>query len=268
MKNVGKYKQDGKYLYSIEVCDKCMEDIPLEVISEKKLKCFNCKYSKWDCNTKDSILRRLDCRKYAEKLEKLYIFIITFISSFLAFSIFVTIKHSLLKALLVLWIAFNVLDIVCSVIEDNFYGIREIYFYRRLCRLKIRRQKELKEEEVRKEKDEFKKASKDPFYRDLIDVENCLNKLKKISDNFDFGKNRIAIEKCVEKLFEILELLKEDSSTYSKVAFLFEVYLPEFYNTLKLYTDFIKKDEVTEEYEKILTECVKKFSQNIARKSI
>ena len=36
--------------------------------------------------------------------------------------------------------------------------------------------------------------------------------LKKISDENDFGENDLKIEKCVERLEEIIGILKKDSS--------------------------------------------------------
>ena len=40
---------------------------------------------------------------------------------------------------------------------------------------------------------------------------------------------------------------------------LFEIYLPDFYKTLRVYSNFIKENNVRPEYENILGKCVTKF---------
>jgi len=105
----------------------------------------------------------------------------------------------------------------------------------------------------------MKKASKNPNYKKVLDSEAFIKKVQNLSESYDFGANKTNINVCINKLSEIISILKNDCSGYSRVSFLFEKYLPEFYTTLKYYSNFIIADIVGDEQEKTLTRCVNKF---------
>ena len=116
-----------------------------------------------------------------------------------------------------------------------------------------------KQLEKQRNKQDIEKMAKDPNYKNVLDAESCTQKLEKMINKYDFGSSNKKIKECVKKLNEIVKVLKEDTSGYARVAFLLEAAVPEFYNTLNIYSRFIKAEETTEEYEQILKECVDKF---------
>lgn len=179
------------------------------------------------------------------------------------FQIYGQYKLGFFKGTAVLIIFLVVLDIICTIIEVSVPKIRDKYFYNKLMkRDKRETEKEKKrreEEEIKKAAEELQKMTQTPYYKNVSEAETFVNSLKEISDDNNFGENDQKIEFCVNRLNEIIELLKKNPSYYNRVAFLFEVYLPEFYNVLKQYTDFMEADCEDEELKQILTKSVDKF---------
>lgn len=168
-----------------------------------------------------------------------------------------------IKFLIIMLISLVVFDILFTVLEEIMGNLRDWLFYRKLKKAKTRKEK-LEEAKLKAEKEknalkEKEERIKNPNYNRVLEAENFVKSLKMLADEFDFGEAESKVQECCNKLFEIVDYLKKDSSGYGRVAFLFEAYLPEFYNTLKLYSDFVRADAVNSQYYEILTGCVDKF---------
>jgi len=232
----------------------------------------NCKYFKDCCNRKGGVVRTFDCKKNARKVLLIYFFLTSTIITWVLITIFKTLQLSFVKGTAALIISLVILDIICSIIENLVLVVRDKLFYNKLKKIeKINRKNEKikkQEEEAKKAAEELEKTTKNPHYKSVIEAEVFVNSLKVLSDKYNFGVNNDKIDECVKKLMEIIELLKKDSTGYNRVAYLFEAYLPEFYNTLNLYSNFIKADIKTEEYEETLTICVDKFNKFLNNQKI
>lgn len=251
----------GVLLHDVTIFDKKFKGVK-NLKKYKNCSQKNCKYYS-DCRWNDGVVRFFDCKKNAHIANRIYNLITTAIVFSLMIIIFFVCHFSIVRSIAILIISLVVLDILCTIGEDSIDKIRERHFYNKLERIEKRKNKladaEQKQKESQKAVEEMEKATKNANYKSVIEAESFVKKLKKISDDYDFGPNEEKIDICVNKLFDIISVLKEDSSGYSRVAFLFEAYLPEFYNTLKFYSDFIKADVVKDEQVEILTKCVDKF---------
>ena len=104
---------------------------------------------------------------------------------------------------------------------------------------------------------ETKQDVKNPIIHNTI---SAVNVLKKLSDSIDFGVSDKTIASIVTKLYEIVEKIKADNSLYeNRFSYLFEVYLPQFCETVKLYSDFHETDSITETEVELLNITSKKF---------
>lgn len=83
--------------------------------------------------------------------------------------------------------------------------------------------------------------------------------LKEISDSTNFQESDKTISACVTKLYEILGKIKDNNLQYNRFAYLFEVYLPQFSKTLKVYATLLENDAVEPQDKKLFVESVKKF---------
>ncbi len=140
---------------------------------------------------------------------------------------------------------------------------RDKRFYNKLKKAQIvkdekaRKEKEI--EDAKRAEEERELLSKLPYYQDVLKAEKFVTTLKKLSDQYNFGKSNEKISECVDKLFEIIEILKKDSSGYPRVTFLFEGVIEEFYSALTKYSYFLKAEFNDPENEKVLESCVDKF---------
>lgn len=257
----GYKNSEGVFIHDVTIFDekfKCVENLK----KYKNCSSKNCKYYS-DCQWNNGVVRFFDCRKNANIANHIYNFITAAIVFCIMMIIFFVCHFSIIRSIAILIISLVVLDILCTVGEYSVDKIRDRHFYNKLKRIEKRKNKladaEQKAKESQKAIEEMEKATKDVNYQSVVAAESFVKKLKEISDAYDFGPNEEKIDICVNKLFDIISVLKEDSSGYSRVAFLFEAYLPEFYNTLKFYSDFIKANVVKDEENQILTKCVDKF---------
>lgn len=233
---------------------------------------IECKYWK-ECSAFDGcILRRFDCVKNKKIAINLYIFITTLLLGILLYHVFFVKHLKLLKGIGIMIIGIVILDIICCLIEKNVPKIRNKHFYNKLKRRKqkaeIKKEKEEKEKEKKEAEETFEKMSQMPYYNDVMKAETFGKSLKKLSSDYNFGENDKKIDLCADKILEIVDILKKDSSGYPRVAFLFEGSLEEFYNTLKLYTHFLEADIHEEENEKVLSECVDAFLRYLGNQKI
>lgn len=257
----GHPKSDGTFVHTVFVNDEQFDDVK-NIKKYKKCSSSNCKYYR-DCSYHDGVVRTFDCQKNKKRVITLYNTITGAFAAMMFVYLFSVRQLGLFKGMGFLILGLVAMDIVCSLIEVAVPSLRDKRFYSILKSAQKReiakKQKEQEIEDAKKAAEEFEKMADSPYYQDVVKAETLVKNLKKISDDFNFGQSDEKIDKCVEKITEIIDVLKDDSSGYSRVAFLFEGALEEFYNTLKLYTCFIKADIHEEKNERVLNACVDKF---------
>lgn len=257
----GYKKSDGTYVHSVFVGEERFDDVK-NIKKYKNCSPDTCKHYR-QCSFNDGVVRTFDCQKNKNLIIALYNTITGALAAMIFTYLFSVLHLGFFKGMGLLIIALVGLDIICTIIESAVPALRDKRFYSVLKKVEKRnlakKQREQEEEEVKRASEEFEKMAKSPYYQDVIKAESFAKNLAQLSDEFDFGQSDEKIDKCVKKVNEIIEVLKEDSSGYSRVAFLFEGALEEFYNTLKLYTCFIKADIHEEKNERVLAACVDKF---------
>lgn len=240
--------------FNNDICFKEVENI------KKFEKCQRNKCKHYDnCQEGGGVVRVFDCQKSQDKVRFLYNIITSSIVFTLIILIFFVFHIKIIKGIGFLIISLVILDMLCSIIEDVVPKISERLFYNKLKGAKKKKDKSEKIKEEKKKAEELKKMSNNPQYKKVIEAENFVKELKKFCQNNDLGRNKENINKCIVKLLEIIKELKKDSSAYGRVAFLFESYLPKFYNTLNYYSSFGKANVVEKGHEEILSQCVNKF---------
>ncbi len=253
-------KSDGTFVHTVSIGE---EQFEAQNISKyKRCDSSNCKYYR-KCSYDDGVVRTFDCQKNRNRVIALYNIITGVIAASYFYWLVTTVKPGFFSGAAYLLLGLLAMDIVCTIIETIVPALRDKRFYRILKRTAKRNEaKQRKEKEVEEAKNaakEFEKIADSPYYKDVMKANSILTALKNICSEYDFGKNNEKIKKCVEKVSDIINALKEDSSGYVIVAFLFEGSLEEFYNTLKLYTCFIKADIHEEKNERVLTDIVNSF---------
>lgn len=218
----------------------------------------NCSYW-YDCN---GPVRFLDCEKNARAVSVVYNMITG--TGVIYYTIIVLRQDmGVFKFLAVMLISLVIFDIIFTILENIMGNLRNWFFYRKLKKVKAEKERieeeKAKAEEAKNALQEKEKMIKNPYYTSVLEAEKFVQSLEKLVNEFDFGPAESKVQECCKKLSEIVNYLKKDSSGYGRVAFLFEAYLPEFYNTLKLYADFVMADAVNKQHQEILTRCVDKF---------
>ena len=266
----GYRKSDGTYVHSVFAGEERFDDVD-NIKKYQSCTPDNCKYYR-QCSYKDGVVRTFDCQKNKNLIIAIYNTITGAFAAMIFTYLFSVKQYTFFKGMGLLTLALVGLDIICTIIESVVPTLRDKRFYsilkKREKRKEAKKQKEQEAAEMQRATEEFEKMANSPYYQDVIKAESFAKNLKKLSDEFDFGQSDKKIDKCVKKVTEIIEVLKEDSSGYSRVAFLFEGALEEFYNTLKLYTCFIKADIHEEKNERVLEACVDKFFNYLSDQKI
>ena len=257
----GYKKSDGTYVHSVFVGEERFDDVK-NIKKYKNCSPDTCKHYR-QCSFNDGVVRTFDCQKNKNRMIAIYNTITGALAAMIFAYLFSVKQYPFFKGMGLLILALVVLDVICTIIESAVPVLRDKRFYSILRKIEKRKeakkQKEQEAEEMQKATEEFEKMANSPYYQEVIKAESIAKNLKKLSDEFDFGQSDEKIDKCVKKVTEIIEVLKEDSSGYTRVAFLLEGALEEFYNTMKLYTCFIKANIHEEKNERVLAACVVKF---------
>ena len=222
--------------------DECFKEIE-NIKKFEKCQKKKCKYYQ-ECQEIGGVVRKADCKKNQSKFKLLYNLLTGGIVSALTILIFCICGLKILKGIGVLIIFLVILDILCTTFEILVPKVLEKMFYNKLKR------KKGKQEEVQLRKYQENK---------IDEVEAFVKGLKKFCKNNNFGNNNENIEKCIQKLLQIVKELKNNNMRYENVAFLFEVYLPKFYNTLNYYSNLIKSKEVQEKHKEGLKRTIDDF---------
>ena len=213
-------------------------------------------------------LRKFDCKKKLKFIQFIYVFLTGLIFSLSTIFIFFVYNQTLLKSLAFILLLFVVMDVICCLIEKIISYSRDKLFYRKLVKMKNKKEKIKQKEEETEKADEFQKILENTFSGNIVLAEDFVKKLRKVSDEKDFGINDEKIDECVNKLEEIIEILKKDNSNYPRVAFLFEVYLPKIYDILMQYIAFMEADCEEEKVKNILSDFIEKFLEYLKTQKI
>lgn len=223
----------------------------------------NCRF----CAEKDKCpregIRFFDCYLNFKKLMHVYHLITGSFVVLLVGLMFEVYNFGFFKSAGIILLAITAFDIFCTFFEWIVSNIRDLIFYKKLIRLEKdeEEQKNVKKAEEEKEAKLLilKKEQSLPYYSGITKAEAFLSSLKNISSEVEFGDTSEDISKCIAHIEKIVDKLKEDSSKYERVKFLFEGYLPKFYNTLHYYSKLTISEEKREEYNEVLVNCVSKF---------
>lgn len=259
---------EGKNLYSIEILGKKFDDIELKKFCSTKtskpkhcLKCMDY-----------GVVRFFDCPHRLNIVIKFYNMFTSIIIFFITRLLLSTPKLNLSRSLSFLIISFAVLDIICTTLETAIPKIRDKRFYNKLKKAeknKIAKENaERQKLEAQKELEETNKAIQNPNYKNVLDAEKSVKALEKLCNDYDFGCNKEKLNICVKKLFMIIDVLKEDCSGYGRVAYLFDSSLPEFYNSLVLYSNYIKAECIEEDLEIMVSNSIEKFLNFLKKQKV
>lgn len=244
----GYYNSEGKIVHDVSFENGSFKEI--ENI-KKFAKCTesNCKYYK-KCKENNGVVRKIDCKKNQCRLMLFYNIItgvILFIIIMLIFNVF---HLKITTGIGVLIISLVTLDILSNILESMSPKIFQRFFYNKLNTTKKKEEKnvKLKEEKLN-----------NPLYKKVLEAEEYVKKFKDFCQKNNFGKSNDDVNKCTEKLSEIIVELKKDSLGYARVEPLFEKHLPDFYNTLSYYSSFEKAKAIEKEYDEVLRRCVERF---------
>lgn len=271
-------KEDGRCYSDIEVFHKNEKKEFKNVPNIKKYsKCYQYKYGEcvyFPCGA----LRFFDCQKRLKVLQNICGLVTGIIVGYIAYTIFFLNNVSIFMKLCQFILFLIALDVVFSVIETLIPFLRDKLLYSKLLRKeKIEKKKEeerqaeiqrKKEEEEEKEKQ--RELAETTFSKNISIAENYVMNFKKILSENDFGENNIKIQKCIERLEEIIEFLKKDNASYPRIAFLFEVYLPKAYEILIQYASLTEteSDGDEDECKKVFTEFVDNFLKYLKSQKI
>lgn len=266
----GMKKSDGTFVHTVYVGEEKFDEVP-NIKKYQHCNSDNCRYYR-KCSYDDGVVRTFDCQKNRNRVITIYNTITGAIAAIYFCWLVTSVHPGFFKGAAFLIFGLLALDVICTIIEVAVPKLRDKRFYRFLKRVAKReaakKLKEKEKEDAENAAKEFEKIANSPYYKDVINASTLLNTLKRLSDEYDFGKNDEKIEKCVEKVAEIIEVLKKDSSGYVRVAFLFEGSLKEFYNALNLYTCFLKADIHEERNERVLTDTVNNFYEYLSSQKV
>lgn len=155
------------------------------------------------------------------------------------------------KCFLNLLYSFLILDIICSVLEDIPKAIAKRYknFKDYMNRKKEekrtkeaeRLQQEMKEKIQKEEEKQNEVLSGNEVFEEIQQADIVYERLKSTIEQRSFN-NQITekLQKLLEEIHLLLEILKEDKSIYEKAKYMLRVCLPELENITNTYIDVLK----------------------------
>lgn len=239
--------QDENEVKSIEVKGRTFTNVK-NISKFKRCTRFNCKYY-FDCKEK-GVVRLFDCRDVANRIISNYSFITGSMASLIVLFFYYILKLSIFKTITFSILSIIVLDMLCTAFEWCVSKIRENTLYNKLMKMEKKREDE---KSLKNMEERMKKL----YYDDINLAKTSYQSLKNLSMKNNFSKTKISA--VLRNLRSIIVAIENDPILYSKVAFLFEVQLPEFYNVLNSYAIFFEKGSVIDKHSELQKEYVNKF---------
>ena len=209
-------------------------------------------------------MKKCKKRKFKRKIAKLILTILYFASTacipIYVFQFAFFLKNNIIYAMTISFVAFIVMDIICSLLESLGESIVEKV-------TSIRNKKLEEKEKVKKEKEEkiskLEKLllEKNDYTEEIQwakgENKNFKQKIKKSED--DLPKEIVEkLKKVCDNMEKIIEVLKKDTEEYYPLRHTFKVYFPEFkkatYQFINIAEGNSLDEESTAEYSKLVTE--------------
>lgn len=277
-----KKSDDGKCTLSVKINGKKFEDLPLN--SKLCANCNNCVYyveckvqeyggiTKYDCTK-----RRDRICKVTDRIFKLLVFLITCFIYIYPMQMLFWNKVILNLGLI---LGLYIINMLVDNIQPKIWNSKYYQKVKQLRRIQKRNKIKLEKEKLQKEEREKKMLEKlqeeqNESGKDLTEINSrivyarsLVIQIDKLNNIYDFKHNKENLEKCIQKLNGILFLLEGNNSYYERVKFIFELYLPEVYDALNYYKNYIEKDVVTEIREKALTTMIEKLLKYLSSQEL
>ncbi len=209
-------------------------------------------------------MKKCKKRKFKRKIAKCILTILYFASTacipIYVFQFTFFLKNNIIYAMTISFVAFIVMDIICSLLESLGESIVEKV-------ASIRNKKLEEKEKVKKEKEEeiskLEKLllEKNDYTEEIKwakgENKNFKQTIKKRED--DLPKEIVEkLKKVCDNMEEIIEVLKKDTEEYYPLRHTFKVYFPEFkkatYQFINIAEGNSLDEESTAEYSKLATE--------------
>lgn len=270
---VGQHEtEEGKELYDVRIGEETFNAIKPIVKSDNQM-CRKCKYYDWDnnCCSEGPVLRKFDCKRNVDKLHNGFNTVTALMAVAMFGFIFYVLQFAFFTKVGALIFGVVALDVASTFIEKRVPKIYNRFSYRMWKKEKVKTERleeaTRKEEEALKKKQEAERMLNEQYYENVQRARAIVKTLREVSDQHHFGPNEEKINSCVEICETMLQKLEEDTSSYSEVRSLFEVYIPAFLATLEQYVVLANDNAEMEEHEKALTECVDIILQYVEQKS-
>lgn len=165
-------------------------------------------------------------------------------------------KNNIIYAITISFVAFIVMDIICSLLESLIEKVASIRIRKLEEKEKVKKEKE---EEISKL--ERLLLEKNDYTEEIQwakeENKNFKQKIKKSED--DLPKEIVEkLKKVCDNMEEIIEVLKKDTEEYYPLRHTFKVYFPEFkkatYQFINIAEGNSLDEESTAEYSKLVTE--------------
>lgn len=229
---------------------------------EKRCTKNKCKY--YDECYANGVFSNFDCKKVSRRITSLYCLITAVFMSFFVLVVFKFLNLSIFKSIALIIFGFVLFDIFFTFFEWLVLKMKENFLFAKLSLVEKKREKLAKKEEISKQKDG---RITNPYHDDIESAKVAIMALKKLANKFKNDAEKIL--KCVEMLEKIIDRINVDFNKYPEVAFVFEVQLPKFYNTLTTYLSLFELENEKEEQTNLsisFENCISKFSKCVEQK--
>ena len=237
--------------------------------------CRNCNF-RGMCDYGERVVRKIDCKKNANCIKRLFDILTGIVVAIVAFLIYNKLNYSFFVETAALLCFMTFFDAFCCFVGFIAKIRRDKLFYKKLKkqkkekeelleRTKVEKEEKRKQEEMQTFIEEFEELKNNPEYSKIKLTQDYVENVKEFANSIDFGTYNQKINVCIQNLEEIVKILENNNSKYNSLIELFEIYLPNFYKTLRLYSNFITEKTVTPEYEKILGKSVTKFAMYLEK---
>ena len=247
--------------FTVKINSEKFKNIP----ATYRCNCNHCKFRSY-CNYDNYTIRKYDCIVEQSILYKLYSLFSTIV--LFVFSVLVWYNMPWPKALAIIGITTLILYIICYIIEDLVSYFWNYTFYNTVKKLEEKNKKIKELDESKKIQEAKERTEAIPYHKQIVNAINLVNYLNNLLENNDFVSSKECLTPCINILNEIITILKENNSSYPRVASLFETKLPEFYDFLVQYSARISADCVDKEINLILNNTINNFSDYLKNQKV